>query len=185
MKQAIRNLFLCAFLMACGSSAKMVRNRFYLATAQEKTCKKEYFLPHPDSLPFSKAVRQGDTIYVSGQIGYEGSGLVKGFKAQLKVAMKNLEKALKTAGSSLKDVTKVTAFLENMENYDTFNKIYKEYFSLPYPARSTVQVAALPLGALFEIEAIATVAGCNFSIFPKSNSGPLYTNKEPNLEIKY
>jgi len=114
-------------------------------------------------LPFSNAVRHGQTIYTAGMVGWskEDGGLKEGFEGQFRQAMMNLEKALKDAGASgFEDVVKVTVFLQDMDEYDRLNALYKEYFKKPYPARTAIQVVKLPVGALFEMEMVAVIQQC-------------------------
>ncbi|MEM1484217.1 RidA family protein [Oscillospiraceae bacterium PP1C4] len=107
--------------------------------------------------PYSHAVLAGNTVYTSGQLGLDpvSGALAEGVEAQAKQALQNLGAVLETAGMSFADVTKTTVFLANMADFAAINAIYAEYFTGDAPARSCVQVAALPKAALFEIEAIA------------------------------
>ena len=110
--------------------------------------------------PYSQAVIANGMVYTSGQIG-----LVPGTKdfagedleAQTRQVLKNLEAVLVAAGSGLDRVVKTMVFLADMNDFAAFNPIYAEAFDAAKPARSTVQAAALPLGARVEIEAIALV----------------------------
>ena len=110
--------------------------------------------------PYSQATKVGNMVYTSGQIGLnpDGSGMVDGLEAQAHQVLKNLSAVLEAAGSSLGDVVKTTVFLSDINDYAVVNGIYAEYFTGAPPARSAVEVANLPLGALVEVEAIA-VAG--------------------------
>lgn len=103
------------------------------------------------------AVKAGDTVYTSGQIGLiPATGiLAEGIKAQAEQSIKNLSAVLEAAGLSLKNVVKTTVFLADMNDFALINEIYAEFFNENKPARSCVQAAALPKGALFEIECIA------------------------------
>lgn len=107
--------------------------------------------------PYSHAVLAGNTLYTSGQLGLDpASGeLVDGVEAQARRALESLKAVLETAGMGFADVTKTTVFLADMGDFAAINAIYEEYFTGDCPARSCVQVAALPKGALFEIEAVA------------------------------
>ena len=110
--------------------------------------------------PYSQAVRAGDLVFCSGVIGLdpETRQLVEdSFEAQVRRVLDNLSMLLEDCGSGLDRVVKTTVFLANMEQFVAFNSIYAEYFDEAPPARSTVQVAALPLGAQIEVEAIAIV----------------------------
>jgi 2-iminobutanoate/2-iminopropanoate deaminase len=108
--------------------------------------------------PYSHAVEAGDLLFLSGQTPMDpGTGkLVEGGIArQTEQCFKNLFKVLEAAGLSSEDVEKVNVFLTDMKDFAEMNKVYAEQFSVPYPARTTIGVAALPLGAQIEIEMIA------------------------------
>jgi 2-iminobutanoate/2-iminopropanoate deaminase len=108
--------------------------------------------------PYSYAVRSGDLIFLSGQTPLDpASGkLVEGdVGAQTEQVFKNLEAVLQAAGRSFRDVVKVNVFLTDMADFAAMNAVYATKFEAPYPARSTVAVKALPLGAQVEIELIA------------------------------
>lgn len=107
--------------------------------------------------PYSHAVLAGNTLYTSGQLGLDPATgvLPKGVCAQAEAALKNLGAVLAAAGMDYCDVVKTTVFLADMGDFAAINEIYAGYFKGDCPARSCVQVAALPKGALFEIEAIA------------------------------
>ena len=107
--------------------------------------------------PYSQAIRAGDLVFTAGQIGIDPATgqLRSGIAAQTRQALSNLEAVLEAADSSLADVVKTTIFLTDMADFGVVNGIYKEALGKALPARSTVQVAALPLGALVEIEAVA------------------------------
>ncbi|MBM3498851.1 MAG: reactive intermediate/imine deaminase [Armatimonadetes bacterium] len=110
--------------------------------------------------PYSQAVRWGSVVFCSGQLGLDpGSGkLVEGVEAQARQALTNIGNLLKAAGSDLAHVVKATVFLVDMAAFPVVNPIYAEFMGDNRPARSTVQVAALPLGGLVEIEVIAYIA---------------------------
>jgi len=107
--------------------------------------------------PYSQAIRTGEFVFVSGQIPLrpDGSGPVDGIDAQTHQVLTNLKAILHAAGLELSDVVKTTIFLTDLANFQVVNEIYAEFFGEPHPARSTIQVVALPKGALVEIEAIA------------------------------
>jgi 2-iminobutanoate/2-iminopropanoate deaminase len=107
--------------------------------------------------PYSPAVAAGGTLYCSGQLGINpASGeLESGVKAQAERSISNLAAILAAAKLGLGDVVKTTIFLANMADFSVVNEVYASRFAPPYPARSTVQVAALPKGGLVEIEAVA------------------------------
>lgn len=107
--------------------------------------------------PYSQAVRVGNLVFTAGQIGIDPvlGRLRTGIAAQTRQALANLQAVLEAAGSSLNQVVKTTIFLRDMADFATVNQIYGSFFTAAPPARSTVQVSDLPLGALVEIEAIA------------------------------
>ena len=108
----------------------------------------------PAPLPYSPAVRAGDWLVVSGQIGQRDGALVAGgFAAQLDQALANLAAVLEAHGAARTDVVKCTVFLTDMADFDALNAGYAAFFGDHRPARSAVAVAALPRGAAVEIEA--------------------------------
>jgi len=109
--------------------------------------------------PYSQAIRWGNLVFCSGQLGLDpASGkLVEGVEAQARQALTNIGALLKAAGADLNHVMKATVFLTDLANFSAVNAIYAEFMSENRPARSTIQVAALPLGGLVEIEVIAYV----------------------------
>ena len=109
--------------------------------------------------PYSQAIRTEHHIFASGQLGLDPANgtLREGVEAQTQQCLENLSAVLEAAGSSLGDVVKTTIFLADMADFGAVNAVYAEAFHTSPPARSTVQVAALPLGGLVEIEAIALV----------------------------
>lgn len=109
--------------------------------------------------PYSLAIEQGDLVFISGQIPLDpASGkLVEGdISAQARQSMENLKALLEAAGLSFGHVVKTTIFLTSMGDFAAVNEVYKAYVCEPYPARSTIAVAALPLGAKVEIEMVAS-----------------------------
>ncbi len=108
--------------------------------------------------PYSQAVITGDLVFCSGQIPLNPeTGTVDGnsIEAQTRQCLKNLKAVLEAAGSSLQHAVKVNIYITDMKDFPAVNGIYAEYFEEPYPARACVQVAALPLGVMVEIEAVA------------------------------
>jgi 2-iminobutanoate/2-iminopropanoate deaminase len=108
--------------------------------------------------PYSQAIAQGDLIFCSGQIGLDpasGQIVAGGIEAETRRVLENLREVLIAAGLTLAHVVKTTVFVVDLADFATVNRIYGEHFEAPYPARSTVQVAALPRDARVEIEAIA------------------------------
>jgi 2-iminobutanoate/2-iminopropanoate deaminase len=109
--------------------------------------------------PYSQAVVVGDLVFTAGQIALDptsGKVVEGGVEAQTARAMKNIAAVLEAAGSSLSQVVKTTVFLTDMADFSAMNKVYAEAFGDHKPARATVAVAGLPLGARVEIEAVAT-----------------------------
>ena len=104
--------------------------------------------------PYTPAVRAGEFLFCSGQIGIDGTDLVEGLEAQIRQSMANLKSLLEEHGLGFDKVVKTTCFLVNAADYQTMNELYVEAFGDVRPARSAVAVASLPKGALFEIEAI-------------------------------
>jgi len=112
----------------------------------------------PAGLPFSEAVRSGDTVYLSGQIGVTPgtSTLVEGgFQAQARQTMENIRAILDAHGLQMRDLVKCTVMLEDMADWPRFNELYAGYFDGDYPARSAFGTEGLALGALVEVECIA------------------------------
>jgi 2-iminobutanoate/2-iminopropanoate deaminase len=107
--------------------------------------------------PYSQAIRTGDTVYCSGQIGLDPATgeLVDGVEAQAERALRNLESVLDAAGLGFDDVVKTTIFLADVNDFAAVNGVYGRHMPDPPPARSTIGVGALPKGALVEIEMIA------------------------------
>jgi 2-iminobutanoate/2-iminopropanoate deaminase len=108
-------------------------------------------------LPFSNAVRAGDTVYLSGALGIGADGkLPAGMEAQARQTMDNIAATLKSAGLGWGDVVKCTVMLDNMADWPAFNTIYRTYFpDGKFPARSAFGADGLALGALLEVECIA------------------------------
>lgn len=107
--------------------------------------------------PYSQAVRVGDTVYLSGQIPLDPQSMemvAGGIEAQVRRAFDNLSAVAEAAGGSLRDVVKLGVFLPDLTHFGTVNDLMAEYFSEPYPARAAIGVAALPKGAMVEVEAI-------------------------------
>ena len=106
--------------------------------------------------PYSQAIRAGGTVYLSGQIGLDPAtgNLVEGFEAQARQVFKNLRAVAQAAGGELDGVVKLTLLLADLNDFAAVNEIMAGYFSAPYPARATYQVAALPKGARIEVEAV-------------------------------
>lgn len=107
--------------------------------------------------PYVHAVKAGDTVYTSGQLGLipDTGVLPEGVEAQTKQAMENLKAVLAAAGMEMSNIVKTTVYLADMNDFGKVNSIYAEYFGEQAPARSCVQVAKLPKDGLVEVEAIA------------------------------
>lgn len=113
----------------------------------------------PDTLPFSEAVRVGDTIYLSGQMGIVPGRLelvAGGIEAETRQAMANIKTTLEAHGLTMADIAKCTVMLADMADWPAFNAIYVTFFDKPYPARSAFGANGLALGGRVEIECIAT-----------------------------
>jgi 2-iminobutanoate/2-iminopropanoate deaminase len=108
--------------------------------------------------PYSQAVRTGNFVFVAGQVAIDpatGKFIEGNVAAQTHQVLTNLSAVLEAASSSLARVVKTTVFLKDMGQFQAMNAVYAEFFASDPPARSTIEVAALPLDALVEIEAIA------------------------------
>ncbi|MDO4232151.1 MAG: RidA family protein [Lautropia sp.] len=106
--------------------------------------------------PYSQAVRAGNIVFLSGQIPLDpktGELAEGGFEAQVHQAFRNLKAVVEAAGGRLDQVVRLGLFLTDLSQFGTVNTIMAEYFQAPYPARATVEVAGLPKGATFEVEA--------------------------------
>ena len=110
---------------------------------------------------YSQAVRAGDTLYLSGQIGLDPATghLVDGIENQTHRVFGNLKAVAKAGGGSLDDAVKLTIYLTDLSHFGRVNEIMAQYFEKPYPARAAVGVAALPRGALVEADAILALRG--------------------------
>jgi reactive intermediate/imine deaminase len=113
---------------------------------------------YPAGVPLSEAVRVGDTLYLSGQIGIQ-PGTLKlvpgGLKEEAGQTLSNIKTTLAAHGYSMRDVIKCTIMLADIAKWGEFNEIYKTYFSAPYPARSALGANGLALGAQVEVECVA------------------------------
>ena len=107
--------------------------------------------------PYSQAIRSGNTLYVSGQvpINPETGKMPEPIEEQAKQCLNNIAAILTAAGLGMENVVRCGIFMTNLDDFKTVNEIYASFFSGDYPARATVQVARLPLGAMIEIDAIA------------------------------
>lgn len=109
--------------------------------------------------PYSQAVRAGNTVYVSGQIGLDPASMemADGFEAQAVRVFDNLKAIAAASGGSLADVVKLQIYLTNLGEFATVNEIMTRYFDQPYPARAAVGVKELPKGALVEADAVLVI----------------------------
>ena len=107
--------------------------------------------------PYSQATRVGGTVFTSGQLGLDQATgkLAQGVRAQAEQAMRNLGEILAAAGLGYGDIVKTVIFVQDLADFKTVNEVYASFFEGDYPARSCVQVAALPMGGLVEIECVA------------------------------
>lgn len=108
--------------------------------------------------PYSQAIRAGNTVYISGQLPIDAeAGKITGetIREQTTQSLQNLEFILNEAGMDMSNVVKTTVLLNDINDFSGMNEVYSTFFTEPYPARAAYQVAALPAGALVEIEAVA------------------------------
>jgi 2-iminobutanoate/2-iminopropanoate deaminase len=114
--------------------------------------------PARRDLPFSEAVRAGDLLFLSGQLGFDsatGKVVPGGIKAEARQALKLMQETLTRHGHSLADVVKCTVFLADIAEWPAFNEVYLEFFKKPYPARSALAASGLARNARVEVECIA------------------------------
>ena len=111
--------------------------------------------------PYSQATRTGNLVFLSGQTPLDPAtgNLVEGdITAQARQAFANLREVCQAAGGSLDDIVRVGLYLTDLSQFGEVNAVMAEYFSQPYPARSTIEVSALPRGARFEVDAVMALA---------------------------
>jgi 2-iminobutanoate/2-iminopropanoate deaminase len=126
-------------------------------------CKREVVtcLDAPKAIgPYSVAITTDNLVFVSGQLGIDptsGAIVDGGIQAQTRTALTNLKSVLASAGSSLEQVVKTTVYLTDIAQFAEMNAVYAEFFTSDFPARSAIQVAALPKGGIVEVEAIAVL----------------------------
>lgn len=144
--------FMAAMLLsfaACAAPPPASHAEFYRSTD-----------PALKALPFSEAVRAGDFLFVSGEIGALPGKLVLapgGITGEARQAIENVRDILRRHGATLSDVVKCTVFLADMKDWPAFNTVYREYFKPPFPARSATGATGLALGARVELECMAYV----------------------------
>ena len=109
---------------------------------------------------YSQAVKAGDTVYLSGQLGLDPATMqmVEGIDAQILRVFENLKAVVEAAGGTLSDVVKINVYLTDLSNFAKVNEIMAQYFCEPYPARAAIGVSALPRGGLVEAEGVAVLA---------------------------
>ena len=135
-----------------------------LAAASSGAADKPQFLNSPQALeldrPFSEAVRAGDFLFLSGQIGEvpeTGKLAAGGVEAEARQTIINVKRVLEANGSSLSDVVKCTVFLADIAEWPAFNTVYRQFFQKPFPARSALGASGLAMNARVELECIAYV----------------------------
>ena len=108
---------------------------------------------------YSQAVKVGNTVYMSGQIGLDPASmvLVDGVEAQIHRVFSNLKAVAEAAGGNMGDIVKLNIFLTDLTNFTMVNTIMAEFFTQPYPARAAVGVASLPRGALVEADGVMSL----------------------------
>ena len=107
--------------------------------------------------PYSQATRAGNTVFFSGQIPLDpatGNVVDGGIEAQARRAFDNLKAVADAAGGSMADIVRVGLYLTDLSQFAAVNAVMADYFEAPYPARSTIEVSALPKGVLFEVDAV-------------------------------
>lgn len=107
--------------------------------------------------PYSQAVRSGNTVYFSGQIPLDpatGEVVEGGIEAQARRAFESLKAVAEEAGGSMGDIVRLGLYLTDLGEFAVVNSVMSEYFDAPYPARSTIEVAGLPRGVAFEVDAV-------------------------------
>ena len=136
--------------------ATLVAGLTVTAPVSAKSDNVTFLNANPSTLPFSEAVKVGDTLYLSGKIGLKGKKLVPGgVKAEAAQVMTNIQQALARYDYTMSDVVKCTVMLTDINDFKAFNAVYKSFFSPPYPARSAFAVKALALNSTVEVECIA------------------------------
>jgi 2-iminobutanoate/2-iminopropanoate deaminase len=128
-----------------------------MATREKSVVRTEHAPAPFQGAPYSQAIRAGDFVFVSGQLGLkpDDAEIGGGVEEQTEQIFSNLRAILEEAGTSLDRLVKTTVFLADLGDFAAMNDVYKQHVGDSPPARSTVEVAALPSGALVEIEAVA------------------------------
>ena len=148
-------------MRAKGASA-FRRGRVQLSSVMGETMSKEVVASTnaPAAIgPYSPGIKTQGIVFLSGQLGIDpASGkMPEGVGAQAEQSLKNIEALLAEAGATMENVVKTTVYLNDIADFKAVNEIYAGHFAEPYPARSAVQVAALPAGGLVEIEVVAAL----------------------------
>jgi reactive intermediate/imine deaminase len=109
--------------------------------------------------PYSPVVVSGDLVYTAGQVAFDENGAIVpgGMAEQSRQVLENLSACLREGGAELGDVIKVNAYVTDLSQFEAFNEVYREYFSEPYPTRTTVGASLAP-GLLVEVEAVARIS---------------------------
>ncbi len=158
MSKFTANLSKALLVGACSLGLTITANAAPATATNTATMTKSapVFLGDGGEYPFSSAVRVGDTLYMSGQIGFKEGKLVEGgVKAETKQALDNINGVLLQYGYQKKDLVKCMAMLTNMDDFGDFNEVYKTELAKPYPVRSAFGVADLAANASVEIECTA------------------------------
>ena len=148
MKRLMKRMILSVVAVAC-----------ICGGVDAQTAKRRAVKTGPPNGIFTPAIVVGDLVFTSGQIGLDSKTgqLAEGFEAQFEQVFRNLAAVLEASGSNVDNMVKATVFLADMNDYNKMNELYRAKFKGDPPARTTVQVAALPRAARIEIEAIAVV----------------------------
>jgi 2-iminobutanoate/2-iminopropanoate deaminase len=148
MKTFLKRLMLTVVAVVC-----------ICAVVDAQSAKRRAVKTGPPNGIYTPAIIVGDLVFTSGQIGLDAKTgqLAEGFEAQFEQVFRNLTAVLEASGSNVDNMVKATVFLADMNDYNKMNELYRAKFKGDPPARTTVQVAALPRGARIEIEAIAVV----------------------------
>ncbi len=111
--------------------------------------------------PYSQSIKAGNLIFISGQLPIDPrtGEIKKGIKLQTQQTLENIKSILSSVGASMQDVVKTTVFLQDLNDFNSMNETFQEYFPQNPPARACVEVSRIPKGALIEIESIAVIGG--------------------------
>lgn len=153
-----KKLILLVLIFTCGVVLGALYLHFLSPGAAQPAKQPVYSRQAPEPIgPYSQGVQSGGFVWLSGQIGIDPAtgNLTGGIEEQTTRAMENQKAVLAAAGLTFADVVQTRIYLTNLNDFTTVNRIYGTYFTDTYPARSTVQVAGLPKGALVEIEMVA------------------------------